>query len=123
MNMLLASIWLVQAQSSSGASEWFNKETLFTAAGSTAAVIAITTVLQRLWTNFPAKWFGLGFSLVLAIAAIGVHQQDWGLINIVVAVINGFITYAAAVGVNTVSTAAPGVGAPAAPGPSYRWWT
>jgi hypothetical protein len=123
MNMPLTDgIWLIQVQSSSGTAQWFDKETLFTAAGTTAAVIAVTSVLHRLWANLPAKWFGLCLSLLLALLAISVRQQGWTAINVLIALINGLMTYAAAVGINAVSTAAPGPAAPAAPGRSYRWW-
>jgi hypothetical protein len=68
--------WLLQAQP--GPPQWFDKDTLFTAAGSTAAVIAVTSVLQRISPKFPAKWFALGLSLALSLMSISVHHQDWG---------------------------------------------
>jgi predicted membrane channel-forming protein YqfA (hemolysin III family) len=104
-------------QTQPGPPQWFDKETLFTAAGSTAAVIAVTTVLQRFSPKFPARWFALILSLALALLSIPVHQQAWSLVNILIALLNGVMTYSAAVGINTVATPTPGVAHHA-----YRWW-
>lgn len=124
MLLLLGSL-LAQAQPGGAAPQWFDKDTLFTAAGATAAVIAVTSVLQRLWAKLPARWFALVFSLALTLLAISVRQQGWTGINIFLALVNGLMTYAAAVGVNTVVTAPPGGAAPPtaqAGVRSYRWW-
>ena len=45
-------------------------------------------------------------------------------ISVLVAIVNGFVVYAAAVGVNNVGTSRPGAVAPPAPGAgrSLRWW-
>ena len=114
---------LLQA-GTSGTATWFTPATLFTAAGSTAAVIAVTTLLQRFSSRLPAKWFALGLAEILAVVAIGVQKQKWNADNVFVAVLNGLMTYAAAVGVNTAATAPPPAGPQpkAIVGQSYRWW-
>jgi hypothetical protein len=107
-----------------GTATWFTPATLFTAAGSTVAVIAVTTLLQRCFANLPAKWFALALAEVLAVMAVGVLKQGWNAVNIIIAVLNGLMTYAAAVGVNTAATGAPqpAPGAKGVGGRSYRWW-
>jgi hypothetical protein len=127
---------IVLQAGTAGTATWFDPHTLFTAAGSTAAVIAVTTFLQRFSSKLPAKWFALALAEVLAVMAVGVLKQGWNAVNIFIAVLNGLMTYAAAVGVNTAATEAPqpapsatATGAPL-PGPatkavggrSYRWW-
>ncbi len=103
--------------------QWFDPQTLFTAAGSTTAVIAVTSVLQRIFPGLSARWFALALSLALTIIAIGVHHEGWSAMSIFLAIINGLMTYSAAVGVNTVATApAAGQARVAAGGRSYRWW-
>jgi hypothetical protein len=108
--------------------QFFTIDTLFTAAGATTAVITVTAVLHSLFAKLQARWFALVFSLFLTFAGIGVKQEGYGAASLLLAVINAFVIYAAAVGVNNVSTAAPASGsaaAPSAPGPprrSYRWW-
>ncbi len=115
---------LLQNAPTPGSPQWFTTDTLFTAAGSTAAVITVTTVLQRLIPNFPARWFGLVLSLVLALLAISVRHSDWSVVNIFLATLNGLVTFAAAVGVNTAATAPPipPLGVKAITGRSYRWY-
>lgn len=114
-----ASRWV---QTQPGPTQWFDKDTLFTAAGSTAAVIAVTSVLQRFSPKFPARWFALGLSLVLSLLSITVHHQCWGAVNILIALLNGLMTYTAAVGVNTVVTAPPAAATPNITDRTYRWW-
>jgi hypothetical protein len=108
--------WLLQTQP--GPTQWFDKETLFTAAGSTAAVIAVTSVLQRFSPKFPSRWFAVGLSLALSLLSISVHHQSWGAVNILIALLNGVMTYSAAVGINTVATLPPEAGTHY----TYRWW-
>jgi hypothetical protein len=121
MNLLISEdSRLLQAQS--GPPQWFDKDTLFTAAGSTAAVIAVTSVLQRISPKFPAKWFALGLSLALSLLSISVRQQAWTAVNILIALLNGLMTYTAAVGINTVATTSREAVAPIATQRTYRWW-
>jgi hypothetical protein len=110
----------VQAQPSPP--QWFDKDSLFTAAGSTTAVIVVTSVLQRISPKFPARWFALGLSLALSLLSISVHQQAWTAVNILIALINGLMTYTAAVGINTVVTIPTLAVAPPVAQRSYRWW-
>lgn len=105
--------------------QFLTAETLFTAAGATTAVIAVTSMLQVLIPKLPAKWVGLVLAFVITLLAIQAHGERYTGINIVLAIVNGFVTYAAAVGVNNVSTSPrPTAAAPpaAAVGKSMRWW-
>ncbi len=116
--------FMLQTTETTQAPQWFNKDTLFTPAGATAAVITVTTLLQRLFPQLPSRWVGLGLSFLLTLMAIRVQNSGWSPINIFLALLNGLMTYAAAIGVNTVVTQPPAAGlAKAVPaGRSYRWW-
>ncbi|MBI2955932.1 MAG: hypothetical protein HYY26_01335 [Acidobacteria bacterium] len=118
-------LWLA-AQATPPEPQFFDKDTLFTPSGATAAVILVTSLLQRLSARIPARWFALGFSLLLMLLAITVRQEPWSWVNILLAVLNGLAVYAAAVGVNTAVTAPPPAPAVAAKAVgaarSYRWW-
>ena len=105
--------------------QWFDSQTLFTAAGSTTVVITVTAVVQRSLPTLPARWFAFALSLLIALLAISVQGLAWTWVSVFVALVNGVMTYAAAVGVNTVATAAPPGGVAAAPSAarSYRWWS
>jgi hypothetical protein len=111
---------LLQAQP--GPPQWFDKDTLFTAAGSTTAVIAVTSVLQRISPKFPARWFALSLSLALSLLSISVHQQAWTAVNILIALLNGLMTYTAAVGINTFVTTSMVAATPDVTQHTYRWW-
>ncbi len=107
--------------------QFFTLETLFSAAGATTAVFTVTSVLHGFFPKLSPRWFALGFSWLLTILGISVRHQDWTAVNILLAVINGFVIYAAAVGVNNVATSTPptpvGVGAQTLQtGRDYRWW-
>jgi hypothetical protein len=107
--------------------QFFTLETLFSAAGATTAVFTVTSVLHGFLPKISPRWFALLFSWLLTIIGIGVHHVGWTPSNILVAVINGFVIYAAAVGVNNVSTSNPpvvvaGVEESSARGRAYRWW-
>jgi hypothetical protein len=116
---------LLQQPSPSASVQFLTLETLFSAAGATTAVITVTAVLNSLLPKFPARWFALVFSLCLTVIGIGVLGQPYRPATIFLACINGLVVYAAAVGVNNVSTsssAGGGTGAPGAPQKSYRWF-
>ena len=63
--------------------------------------------------------------LLATVLTTVVAYQPLGAFSVVVALVNGVMTYAAAVGVNTVATAASPSGVAAAPlaARSYRWWS
>jgi hypothetical protein len=113
------------------ATELFTVDTLFTTGGATTA-FTVTTVLQNLISKIPSRWVAVDLSVVLMIVGIQVKDQQYGVVTILVALINAAVVYAASVGVNNITTApsgtggAGGVAAPAAPGAqspkSYRWW-
>lgn len=117
------------------ATELFTVDTLFTTAGATTAVFTVTTVFRTLVPKLPPRWVAAVLSLLLMIVAIQVKSQQYGVVTILVAIINAAVVYAAAVGVNNITTAPTGTGntgtggtAPAvAPGAtsslSYRWWS
>ena len=111
--------------SATTAAEWMTRETLFTAAGATTVVITVTSVLHGLVSGLPAKWFALVLSLAITLLSIDANGEAYSGLNVFLAVINGLVTYAAAVGVNNVMTSTP-AGASAAPAAggrrSLRWW-
>ncbi len=115
---------LLQQPSPSPAVQFLTLETLFSAAGATTAVITVTSVLNSLLPKFTARWFALVFSVCLTVIGIGVLGQPYRPATVFLACINGLVVYAAAVGVNNVSTSSTGggTGAPGAPHKSYRWW-
>jgi hypothetical protein len=122
---MLADVSTAVSASSAPQVQFLTVETLFSAAGATTAVIAVTTILQGLIPRLPAKWVGLLLAFAITLLAIQVRQEEYSGVNVFVAIVNGFVVYAAAVGVNNVATSRPGaVGAPAAPGAgrSRRWW-
>lgn len=111
--------------SATAASQWLTLETLFTAAGATTAVITVTSVLHGLVPGLPAKWFALALSLAITLLSIDAHGEAYSGLNVLLAVINGLVTYAAAVGLNNVMTSTPaGASAPPTAGGrrSLRWW-
>ena len=120
---MIASV-LLQQSSTSAPVQFLTLETLFSAAGATTSVITVTSVLNSLLRKFPARWFALVFSVCLTVIGIGVLGQPYRPATVFLAVINGLVVYAAAVGVNNVSTSSTGggTGAPGAPHKSYRWW-
>ena len=125
MSYFISTLLFFQQSSPSAPVQFLTLETLFSAAGATTAVITVTSVLNSLLRNFPAKWFALGFSVCLTMIGIGVLGQPYRAATIFLALINGLVVYAAAVGVNNVSTHSPGgaaLGAPGAPKKSYRWF-
>jgi hypothetical protein len=106
--------------------QFFTLETLFSAAGATTAVFTITSVLHGFLPKVSPRYFALAFSWLLTLAGISVEHQGWTLPNVFLALVNGIVIYAAAVGVNNVSTSAPPAGGAAqtavGPARTYRWW-
>jgi len=106
--------------------QFFTIETLFTAAGATTAVFTVTSVVRGLLPKLSPRWFAAAFSLFLTIVGIHVNNQTYRPSTLLLALINAAVVYAAAVGVNNITTApGPGgaTGAPGAPGgQSFRWW-
>ena len=109
--------------------QFFTLETLFTAAGETTAIFTITSVLHGFIPKLSPRFFALALSFLFTFVGISLQGQPWNPSNVFLAIINGFIVYAAAVGINNVSTPpSPGIGrragAPIEPAAvhSYRWW-
>jgi hypothetical protein len=99
---------------------FYTLETLFSAAGATAAVFTVTSVLHGFFQAAKPKWFALFFSWLLTLLGISVHHEAWTPANIFLAVINGVVIYAAAVGINNMSTWRDATRE--ATERSYRWW-
>jgi hypothetical protein len=87
------------------AKEFLTVQTLFTATGATTAVFTVSTVLRSLTSKLDPRWMALVISLTIMIVGIGVQKQSYGdAPTVLAAVINSFVVYAAAVGVNNVTT-------------------
>lgn len=86
--------------------EFFTAESIFTLTGATGVVYVVCGGLQRAF-DFNPRWLGLAISLILAIAGTYVTQVH-SVGAYLLAVINGFLIYCTAVGVNGVF--APGSG-------------
>lgn len=97
-------------------------ETLFTFAGSTTAVFVVTSVVHGLFPKVSARWFAAVFSLILMLVAIHVNHQKYCASNILLAFINAAIVYAAAVGVNNITSVSTTRLAGNATN-KYLWWT
>jgi hypothetical protein len=100
----------VTAASASGApaAQFLTVQTLFTAAGTATSVIAVTTILQGLIPRLPLNGSGLVLAFVITLFAVQVRGEEYTGVNIFVAIMNGFVVYAAAVGVNNVADAPTG---------------
>ncbi len=129
--MTIANVFLfeiLQAPASPSAPQYLTLETLFTAAGATTAVFTVTSVLRGLLPKLSPRWFAAFFSIFLMVVGIRVNQQGYGPATLLLAFVNAAVIYAAAVGVNNITTApgqSGGTGVPEAPGTvarSYRWW-
>jgi len=85
--------------------EFFTTNTLFTLSGSSVAVWIITSVIGDLMgiNQKFKKWIGLILSLILALLGVTLlEDRPW--LTWLVAVVNGFLIYLTAVGVNTVAS-------------------
>lgn len=118
---------VLQAPPTQTPTQFLTIETLFTAAGATTAVFTVTSVVRALLPKLSPRWFAAVFSLLLTIVGIHVNNQTYRPSTLLLAFINAAVVYAAAVGVNNITTApgpAGAAGAPAAPaGQSFRWWS
>jgi uncharacterized membrane protein len=119
---------ILQSPSGQPPTQFLTIETLFTAAGATTAVFTVTSVIRALLPKLSPRWVAAFFSLFLTIVGIHVNNQRYEPSTLLLAFINAAIVYAAAVGVNNITTA-PGPaggaappGAPGVPGRGYRWW-
>ncbi len=91
--------------------DFFTASTLFTLGGSATAVWIITSVIGYVMDSQSSqklkKWIGLILSLVLTLLGASL-LADPDPLKWVVAVVNGFLVYLTAIGINTVvSPAAP----------------
>ncbi|HEY6120713.1 MAG TPA: hypothetical protein VIV66_12205 [Pyrinomonadaceae bacterium] len=103
--------------------DWFTVETLFTAGGAAAAIFVVTSVLHALKIEAP-RVVALIVAMVISLGSIAAHHQPWSALNILVAILNAFISYLAAVGINNVTTSQVSTRTErAADGRTqYRWW-
>ena len=85
--------------------EFYTPQSILTLTGATGAVYVISAGLQHAF-NFNPRWFALAISLVLAVA--GAYATQPPVVgSYLIAIVNGFLIYCTAVGVNSV-TAKPG---------------
>ena len=100
---------LVCLLAQSAPTQWVTPETLFSLPGAAAAVFVVTTVLQGfLKDKIPAKVIGFVLALIICFAAIPGLKQPFTWLTILLAIVNAFITYMAAVGVNNVASSVAG---------------
>lgn len=119
-------LFLVENAPTIPSQNWLDIDTLFTAAGASIVIYSITSVLQGIIPKFPAKIVALVLALGLCFAAIPLRHQPWSAANVILAIVNSFITYMAAVGVNNVVTAALPTKTEmklATPEGTHRWWS
>ncbi|NQT80162.1 MAG: hypothetical protein HQ555_07225 [Candidatus Aminicenantes bacterium] len=85
--------------------EFLTTSTLFTLGGSATAVWIITGVIGDLFESEISekikKWIGLILSLAIVLLG-ATFVKEPTMLTWVVAVVNGFLVYATAVGINTV---------------------
>lgn len=88
--------------------EFFTPESIFTLTGAASAVYVVCGALQHA-LGFNPRWLALLLSL--AISLIGTHiAQSAAWTDYLLAVLNGFLIYCTAVGVNTVLATRDGQG-------------
>jgi hypothetical protein len=93
----------------------FTPESILTLTGATGATYVVCAGLQQA-LNFNPKWLALAIAQVLALAGTYATQpQD--LVHYLIAIVNGFLIYCTALGVN--STLAP----PSSGGPVSKGFT
>jgi len=112
-------MWFDDQTSTGIAKTPFTVQSLFTAAGATTAVFTVTTVLRSLISKLDPRWTAAVLSLLIMLVEVKTNGDTYSVPNILVAVINAAVIYAAAVGVNNVTTNPRSQGgvaaAPAAP--------
>jgi len=90
--------------------DFFTAATLFTLTGLATAVWIITSVIGYLFQSQNIqnlkKWIGLILSLGFVILGASLIEEK-NTLTWVVAVVNGFLVYLTAVGINTVVSARP----------------
>jgi hypothetical protein len=83
-------------------SEFFTPQSILTLTGATGAVYVVTSGLQHAFSWNP-RWFGLALSLLIAL--VGTYATQPHLVaSYLVAVVNGFLIYCTAVGVNSITS-------------------
>ncbi len=90
--------------------EFFSISTLFTLSGLSLAVWIITSVIGYLFESPNIekikKWIGLGLSFTLVLFGATLIKERT-MLTWVVAVVNGFLVFLTAVGINTVASKRP----------------
>jgi hypothetical protein len=126
--MIASLLRILQNAPDQTAPQFFTIQSLFTAAGATTAVFTVTSVIRGLLPRLSPRWFAAFFSVFLTIVGIGVNHQPYGASTLLLAFINAAVVYAAAVGVNNITTAPTTVRGTSAPDAAvassrnYRWW-
>lgn len=87
-----------------GEVRFFTEESVLSISGATLAVVVVTNGLRQAFGWAPA-WLGLIIAQLLALAGALSQYQMW--LDIVIAVLNGFLIYMAALGSNEVARQQP----------------
>jgi hypothetical protein len=80
--------------------EYFTPESILTLTGATGAVYVVCGGLQHAF-RFNPRWLALAISLILALVGAQATQSH-EIASYLVAIVNGFLIYCTAVGVNSV---------------------
>lgn len=81
--------------------DYFTPQSVLTLTGATGAVYAVSSGLQHAF-NWNPRWLGLALSVVLAL--VGAHTTQPHLVaTYLVGIVNGFLVYCTAVGVNSIT--------------------
>ncbi len=93
--------------------ELFTPESILTLGGAALAVWLITNTVRYVFGWNP-RWFGLVLAQAIAVGG-GLSVAGWSMMHVLVAMANGFLIYATAVGTAAITAGAaqrPGIGLP-----------
>jgi hypothetical protein len=79
----------------------FTIESFSTLAGASFGVYVVSNVIQYVF-NFNPRWFGLGLAFVFSFLGV-LLAKNTGVIQYVIAFLNGFLIYASSVGIVQVT--------------------
>jgi hypothetical protein len=106
MNAFSATVLLAQASpptapspATGSSNGLYTVESMVTLAGASTLTLVISNALQYAF-NFNPKWLALAIAQALSIGGVYLTSGDHSPKSIIVALVNGFVIYSAAVGVN-----------------------